>query len=322
MKSVVLGIATLSVLALTACSTPAAGDSPSEPTGNNGALTKVTAGVIPIVDSAPVWLGKSKGFFEDEGIDLDIQTGSGGGALLPGVVAGSFDFGMGTTVSVLLARDKGLGIEFVSNQATTAGAPTSQAVIVREDSPIKTPADLSGKTVAVLALSSTVDVTIRAMVDEDGGDSSTVKFVELAPPEVQAAVETGQVDAGWILSPFLEMAVADGHRAVTYNFSEFSPNFTLSGYFATSDTVTKKPEMVRAFTAALKKSIAYANEHPDDVRQIVTTYTKNTVEQLEKMQLPTFKTDFDMESETKLAGLVHEYGMLSTKPNLADILPE
>ncbi|MCU1546160.1 MAG: hypothetical protein JWP30_1260, partial [Homoserinimonas sp.] len=196
-----------------------------------------------------------------------------------------------------------------------------QAVIVREDSPIKTPADLSGKTVAVLALSSTVDVTIRAMVDEDGGDSSTVKFVELAPPEVQAAVETGQVDAGWILSPFLEMAVADGHRAVTYNFSEFSPNFTLSGYFATSDTVTKKPEMVRAFTAALKKSIAYANEHPDDVRQIVTTYTKNTVEQLEKMQLPTFTTDFDMESETKLAGLVHEYGMLSTKPNLADILP-
>lgn len=252
-KSMLIGIAAVPILALSACSGGAADPSPAAPSVSAGpaTLTKVTAGVIPIVDSAPIWLGKSKGFFEDEGLDLDIQTGSGGGALLPGVVAGSYDFAMGTTVSVMLARDKALDIEFVSNEATTAGAPKSQAVVVPKDSPIKTAADLAGKTVSVLALNSTVDVTIRAMVDEDGGDSATVKFVEIPPPSTQAAVESKQVDAGWMLSPFLEMAVANGDRVITYNFSEFSPNFTLSGYFTMTETVKNKPDMVKAFAAAL-----------------------------------------------------------------------
>ncbi|AMB42170.1 nitrate ABC transporter substrate-binding protein [Paenarthrobacter ureafaciens] len=308
-----LALAALSALLLSACG------GPEEPSAN--APTKVTAGVIPIVDSAPIWLGKSKGFFEEEGLDLDIKTGSGGGAILPAVVSGSYDFGMGNTVSVLLARDKGIDVKFVSNEATTAGAPKSQAVIVPNDSPIKKPADLAGKTVAVLGISGSVDTTIRALVDADGGDSSTMKFVEIAPSEVQAAVEKKQVDAGWILAPFLQKAVAEGSRVVSYNFSEFSPNFTLAGYFATNDTVKNRPKVVESFNKALAKSVAYAQEHPDEVRQIVTTYTKNTVEQLESMDLPTFTVDFDMEAEGKLADVVHKYGMVKQKPELGDIFP-
>ena len=143
-----------------------------------------------------------------------------------------------------------------------------------------------------------VDTTIRALVDADGGDSSTMKFVEIAPSEVQATVEKNQVDAGWILAPFLQKAVAEG-RVVTYNFSKFSPNFTLAGYFATNDTVNL-----------------------DEVREIVTTYTKNTVEQLQSMDLPTFTVDFDMEAEGKLAAVVHRYGMVKQKPELENIFPD
>jgi NitT/TauT family transport system substrate-binding protein len=313
MNKPILTIAALSALVLSGCA------SPQEPSGET--LTKVTAGVIPIVDSAPIWLGKSKGFFQEEGLDLDIKTGAGGGAILPAVVAGSYDFGMGNTVSVLLARDKGMDVKFVSNEATTAGAPKSQAVIVRNDSPIKTPADLAGKTVAVLGISGSVDTTIRAMVDEDGGDSSTVKFVELAPSEVQAAVEKKQVDAGWILAPFLQKAVSEGSRVVTYNFSEFAPNFTLAGYFAMNETIKSRPAVVESFNKAMAKSVAYAQEHPDEVRKIVTTYTKNTVEQLNSMDLPTFTVDFDMESEGKLADVVFEYGMLDKKASLENVFP-
>jgi len=309
----ILIVAALSALVLSACAAP------QEPSA--GALTKVTAGVIPIVDSAPIWLGKSKGFFEEEGLDLDIKTGSGGGAILPAVVSGSYDFGMGNTVSVLLARDKGMDVKFVSNEATTAGAPKSQAVIVPNDSPIKTPADLAGKTVAVLGISGSVDTTIRAIVDAAGGDSSTMKFVEFAPSEVQAAVEKKQVDAGWILAPFLQKAVAEGSRVVTYNFSEFSPNFTLAGYFAMNETIKSRPAVVESFNKALAKSVAYAQEHPDEVREIVTTYTKNTVEQLKSMDLPTFTVDFDMESEGKLADVVYEYGMLKQKASLENAFP-
>jgi NitT/TauT family transport system substrate-binding protein len=303
----------LSALVLSGCASPQEASSKT--------LSKVTAGVIPIVDSAPIWLGKSKGFFEEEGLDLDIKTGSGGGAILPAVVAGSYDFGMGNTVSVLLARDKGLDVKFVSNEATTAGAPKSQAVIVRNDSPIKRPADLNGKTVAVLGISGSVDTTIRALVDEDGGDSGTVKFVELAPSGVQSAVENRQVDAGWILAPFLQNAVSEGCRVVTYNFSEFAPNFTLAGYFAMNETIKNRPRVVESFKKAMARSVAYAQEHPSEIRNIVTTYTKSTSEQLKSMDLPKFTVDFDMASESKLSDMVTKYGMVDKKPNLKDVFP-
>jgi NitT/TauT family transport system substrate-binding protein len=72
---------------------------------------------------------------------------------------------------------------------------------------------------------------------------------------------------------------------------------------------------------ALAKSVAYAQEHPDEVRESVTTYTKNTVEQLKSMDLPTFTVDFDMESEGKLADVVYEYGMLKQKASLENAFP-
>src|SRR5665647_3422163 len=73
----------------------------------------------------------------------------------PGVVAGSYDFAFGNYVSVMVAKDKGLDLKYVANGDSSAGSPDFGAVVVPADSPIKTPADLAGKTVAVNNLANT-----------------------------------------------------------------------------------------------------------------------------------------------------------------------
>src|SRR6476469_727340 len=108
-KSVLVGITALSVLALTACGTSAPTSSPAASNaGGAKTMTKITVGVIPIVDTAPIWLGVKKGFFKDEGLDVTVQPTTGGASSVPGVVAGSYDFAFGNYVSVMVARDKGL----------------------------------------------------------------------------------------------------------------------------------------------------------------------------------------------------------------------
>ena len=71
------------------------GDDSGEASG--GGTQQVKVGVIPIVDVAPIYLGKQKGFFTNRNIELTLETGQGGAAIVPGVVSGQFQFGFSTS---------------------------------------------------------------------------------------------------------------------------------------------------------------------------------------------------------------------------------
>ncbi|MFZ3453017.1 ABC transporter substrate-binding protein [Arthrobacter sp. 7Tela_A1] len=323
-RTVPVILAATAALALSACGGGSlSGDEGTAAAEGSAGLTPLSVGVIPIVDTAPIWLGKEQGFFEEEGIDLDIQTTTGGAAAVPGVVSGDFQFAFGNVVSVMVANDKGLDLEFVSNGNSTTGDTSSDfgAVVVAADSDIQTAADLAGKTVSVNNLANIGDTTIRKVVEDAGGDHESIKFVEIPFPEAPAALEGGQVDAAWILDPFLTQSVDNGARVIAYNFAETHENLDISGYFTSAQYVGENPELVEKFTAAMNKSLEYAQENPDAVRDIVGTYTKIDDEMRAKMILPTFRAEFDREGLTVLGEAAASYGTLSKAPDLDAMLP-
>src|SRR5690554_6026136 len=94
-RSVRLGAAVLAgMLSLNACG---GGGNASE-AGADG-LAKITVGTMPIVTNSGLALGVEKGFFEDEGLDVTLETGQGGAALLPAVINGQYDFAFSNNVS-------------------------------------------------------------------------------------------------------------------------------------------------------------------------------------------------------------------------------
>ncbi|MBW9214659.1 ABC transporter substrate-binding protein [Mumia sp. zg.B53] len=303
-----------SLVLLTACGgdDDAGADGPDE----------VTVGVIPIVDTAPIWLGKEKGFFEDEGIDLEIETTTGGAAAVPGVVSGDFDFAFGNVVSLMVGADQGLPLTFVTNGTSSAGVePDFGAVLVPGDSPVKTPKDLAGKTVSVNNLKNIGDTTIRAAIETDGGDPEDVKFVEVPFPEAPAALANDQVDAIWVLEPFMSAALADGARAVTYNYLDMSPELDIAGYFTTTEYAGKNNDLVERFSRAMNKSLDYAGDNDQEVRDIVGTYTEIDEPTRAKMVLPVFRSEFDEASMEKLGTAAVKYGTLKNEPDLDALLP-
>src|SRR5262245_18242856 len=70
-----------------------------------GQPDKVTVGVIPIVDVAPIYLGQQQGFFSKRNIQLDLKLAQGGAAIVPSVVSNEYQFGFSNVVSLLLAQD-------------------------------------------------------------------------------------------------------------------------------------------------------------------------------------------------------------------------
>ena len=80
-----------------------------------GQRDKLSIAVIPIADCAPIYLGKAKGFFDKQNLDIELSTQGGGAAIIPGVLSGQLQFGFSNVPSLLIAQSKGL--KFVGDRA-------------------------------------------------------------------------------------------------------------------------------------------------------------------------------------------------------------
>ena len=297
-------------------------DSPGTAT-TPGGTTQVKVGVIPIVDVAPIYLGQQKGFFASRKIELTMESGQGGAAIVPGVVSGQFQFGFSNITSLLIAQTKKVPIKVVSNGVASTGKAGADfgGVAVLADSPIKTAADLAGKKVAVNTLKNIGDTTVRESVRKAGGDPNGISFVEIPFANMPAALTAGQVDAVWVVEPSLSAVTGAGGRVVAWNYVDAAPNLTVAVYFASTKLIADKPDLVKAFTEAMNESLAYADAHPDEVRDIIGTFTKIDPAVRAKLTLPKWPTEINRASIETLATLGTKDGVITGTPDLGKLLP-
>jgi NitT/TauT family transport system substrate-binding protein len=315
-------IGTLLLVTALGC-TAACGSGGASPKTQPGKPDQVKVGVIAIVDVAPIYLGKEKGFFSSRGIDLTLQAGSGGAVTIAGVTSGQMQFGFANLTSLLVARDQGLPLKIIANGNSSTGVTGKDfsGVVVKADSPLKSAKDLAGKSVSVNNLKNIGDTTIRASVRKAGGDAAAVKFIELAFPDASAAVAAGRVDAAWVVEPFLSAAIDQGLRVVCWNMVDAAPKLTVGTYFTTEKMKSENPGLVDRFTQAINESLTYAGAHPDEARQILKAYTQIGDAARAKMTLPGWSTDLNRPSIEQLAAMVAQDGLIKKPADLSSLLP-
>jgi NitT/TauT family transport system substrate-binding protein len=319
-RSPLVAILAAAVLVVTAaCSSS---DNDAAPSGGTK-TDKVNTGVIAIVDVAPIYLGKEKGFFSKRNIDLTLTTAQGGAAIVPAVLSGQYQFGFSNTISLLLGKQQNVPVKVVSNGNNSTGVDGKDfaGLFVKAGSPIKSPKDLAGKTVAANTLKNIVETTVKSSVKKDGGDASTVKFTELAFPDQVPALQAGRVDAIFVVEPFQQAAIAAGARKIASSYVDAAPDLTVAMYFTSQKLIGDNPDLVSRFTEAMKESLAYADGHPDEVRQVLGTYTKIPPEVRDALVLPKFPTEVNRQSVETLADLAVADGLLTQKPDIAALLP-
>jgi NitT/TauT family transport system substrate-binding protein len=306
------------LLTATACG-GSGGSTPPAP----GQPDKVNAGVIAIVDVAPIYLGKDKGFFSKRNIDLALTTAQGGAAIVPAVVSGQYQFGFSNTISLLLGSSQNVPVKVVCNGNNSTGVDGKDfaGLFVKADSPIRSPKDLVGKTVAANTLKNIVETSVKASVRKDGGDPAAVKFAELPFPEQGAALQAGRVDAIFVVEPFQQAAVAAGHRKIASSYVDAAPDLTVAMYFTSNQLIGSNPDLVKRFTEAMKESLAYADSHPDEVRTALGTYTQISPEVRAALTLPKWPAEINEASVQTLADLAVTDGLLTKKPDVGKLLP-
>lgn len=326
MPKTIVGVASAALfcLALTSCSaTPAEGDDNAN--GTDG-LTPVSVGVLQIATSTTVQLAIDEGIFEEHGLDVSLEFGQGGAALLPAVSNGSMQFAVGNPLSLLTAESQGLEMSILSGYSLSYENSTDpeefapSALIVQDDSDIETWSDLEGKNVATNTLQTQGHLTTLARVDKDGGDSSQVEFNEIAFPDQLAQLEQGNIDAMWVPEPFLTMALnTDGTRMLGDPLRAID-DLNSMVTFSSRDYAAENPELTKAFTDSIAEAAELAMSNESEYIQAISDFTDMDVELVESLNLEYITAQMNPASLRELNDMAVKYGFLNQPANLETLV--
>lgn len=250
-------------------------------------LTRLTIGSAPVESYASGFYAEEMGFFEEQGLDVDIQIFVSGGTITSAVIGGSLDLGSASTTSIASAHSRGLPLYFIAPNGFYQTASPTTIMVAKKDSPLSGAADLTGKTVAVATLKDIAQTAVMAWIDRAGGDSSKTKFVEIGNALMAPAILEGRVDAAFLGEPFLTQA-KENLRIVGSAYDAIAPRFMIIGWFANTNWISSNPSIVRSFTAAIRKAAVWADSHPKETVPILAKYTKVSESVISRMNRSLF----------------------------------
>lgn len=315
----VAGVLAAAAIALSGC-TDSAAEPSSAPTEDSaaGELTAVRVAALPIAETGALWAAMDEGIFEKHGIEIEVVPAQGGAQAIPALTNGDIDFAIGQPFGPFRADLADLGVVIISNYASSLPESEGEdvnAVVSLGDSGITGPADLAGKRVSVNSLGAAGDVTIMKAVEDAGGDPTTIEFVEVAFPDVQAQLEAGSIDAGWVPDPFMSQIAGAGGNIVVHPYQATIPGLELLTNITTQKMLDEQPELVSAFAAAMDEALTWAASNEDAVRTAIATNMNIPQEAAAGITLPVFTSDLNVDNLEQLAELAVGYGVLPEAPD-------
>src|SRR5437660_1114588 len=224
--------------------------------------------------NAGFMIAQDKGFYDEVGLSVEVGPGKGSGstAQLVGSKATQFGFSDGYVVANSVA--KGMSIEMVAG--IYRRNPT--AVIVLEESGIKTPKDLEGKTVAS-PTGGTQFQQWPAFVKGCGLDGSKIRLINIDPAGSPPALITGQVDAiaGYAQGYVPSVEIRGNKKARILWYADCGVTAVSNGIIVHADLIKEDPELIRAFVAASLKGFLYGRAHVDEMAATVKKFSEASV---------------------------------------------
>lgn len=234
---------------------------PLIPTRVRAQARPIRIALVPIDNNALPFFAQEMGFFAKAGLVADVAQMQSGAAMTAAVAGGSIDIASSNIVQLAQAHERHLPFTLVAPAGVYLPQAATTLLMVPVNTPLKTARDLNGKTIAVTGLKSIAQFAPMAWVDKNGGDSKTVKFVEMAVREMPDAMAAGRVDAAVVQEPFIAGAKLKNAKVFADVFGAIGSSYLISAYFGTSDWAKANPETVKAFQRVMLETAVWANKN-------------------------------------------------------------
>jgi NitT/TauT family transport system substrate-binding protein len=258
--------------------------------GNDAGLVrkiKLPMGYIPNIQYAPFYVAVDKGYFAEEGIEIEFDYAfeTDGVAL---VGAGELPFAVASGEQVLLARAQELPVVYAF--AWYQQFPIS--VISKPELNIKTPADLKGKSIGLPGLFGANFIGLQALLFSAGLTADDVTMDAIGFNQVESFA-SGQSDivVGYSANEPIVLA-AQGVDVNELRLADYM-QLPANGIVSSEMTIKDEPELVKSMARALAHGIADTIENPDAAYEISLKYVENLKDQDKAVQMQVLNTSIE-----------------------------
>ncbi|KAA9018177.1 ABC transporter substrate-binding protein [Sphingobium limneticum] len=189
--------------------------------------------------------------------------------LLEAVGGGAADLGLAADAPFIFAYQSGSPVKAIGVQAPAQQAGEALAILVKNGSPLKSAQDLVGKSVATTRGSIGHHLLLQAL-ERAHIPADKVRVTFLPPGDAKAAFDSGSIDAWAIWTPYTNVAIKEGARAIVD-----AKDYGLPIYIdiAHADSIAPKRALLADFLQREAKAVAWARAHPDDFAQVLAKET-------------------------------------------------
>jgi NitT/TauT family transport system substrate-binding protein len=273
----------------------------------------------PVNTLQPFYVAQDQGFFQKNNLAVVPQTANGGSAATAALVAGSLDIVSVNIVSMAQAREKGIPLVFVALSSFYSSSSPADALLVPKGSAIKNARDLNGKTIATSNLKGLGYVGARLWIDQNGGDSSTVRFIEMSFDLMPAMLQTHQVDAAMIAEPAMQRAWPTSQN-LGYAYNAIGDTVLISGWAATTAWTEQNRDAGMRFNEALIQAEEWCDRNSAKAAAITAPYLKMdtaTIRAMSHAPYPERRNAIPLAQP--LINAANKYGVLASALPAADL---
>ncbi len=250
------------------------------------AADKITIGTAPNLQTLPIVVAMSEGYFEEEGIELETVKFTSGRRALEALIGGQLDvaFMAEYPVSIASLREQPFGT------FTTLSRYTANRMISKDSIGFEDPSSLEGKKIGTTKGSNTEFFT-EALLEQF---NVKAEVINVSPPDIVPALARGDIDAGIMFPDFYPAA----EKALGDDYAEFRSDAYIAWFVlsATPEMLNERPDELAAFTRALIKAEAFIESNPDGAMAALEAATEGL------LSMETIKTKFsEAEYEIGLA---------------------
>jgi len=252
-------------------------------------LAVTSAAPTPAQESPPITIAASTfdstttglyavkaGLFKRAGLNVTFIPMSPS-AIPPAVAGGTVQIANSNLLNIIEAHARHVPFILIAPSAMFNGSDVNGYVglIVRKESTIQSARDLAGKTIAVPSINDLNTIASKSWVDKNGGDSSTIHYIEMPATAALPAVTDGRVDATILTTPFLLQAVESGKiRVLTDAYTAISRQYLGLGWFTTEDYAAKNRDVIERFARVMHDAAVYCNAHQTETADMMADLAK------------------------------------------------
>jgi NitT/TauT family transport system substrate-binding protein len=253
------------------------------------AQTKVRVGNVNTVSDVPIYIADKKGYFKQEGLDVEFISFNTAARMIAPLGAGQLDVGGGTVSAGLYnAVSRGIGIRIVADKGSSRPPYNFSQLMVRKDlvdsGRYKTFKDLKGMKVAIAAVGTGNGATLNQALKMGGLKFSDVTTVDLGFPDHLIGYRNKAIDAGITNEPTATQAEREGVAVKVEGNDELFKNHQTAVLLYSDDFAKNHPDaalkFMRAYIRAARdyndalKDGSISGKGADDVIATLVEYTK------------------------------------------------